>query len=198
MIDNDATADAGGHAAHSAGRLYLQVIVAIAMPSAIWPNIGASLKPLGDGFVKLVRMTIAPLIFLTVTTGIAGLGEPGAFGRVAAKAFAYFLTLSTLALIVGLIVANVVRPGALLHIDPRTLDAHAVADYAAKAREQSLTGFLTGIIPDTLASPLAGGEILQVLLVAILSGIAIALVGERAKPLSSSRPMRWCSGSSAC
>jgi len=187
MIDKDgAVDDAGAHAAHSAGRLYLQVIAAIALGIAIgalWPHVGASLKPLGDGFVKLVRMTIAPLIFLTVTTGIAGLGQPGAFGRVAAKAFAYFLTLSTLALVVGLIVANVVRPGALLHIDPRTLDAHAVADYAAKAHEQSVTGFLTNIIPDTLASPLAGGDILQVLLVAILSGIAIALVGQRAQPL---------------
>ena len=183
MID---TQDAADRVARPHGHLYLQVLGAIALGilvGAVWPDVGASLKPLGDTFVKLVRMTIAPLIFLTITTGIANLGEPGAFGRVFAKAFGYFLLMSTLALIVGLVVANVVRPGALLHIDPATLDAHAVAQYTSKAHEQTLVGFLTNIVPDTLVSPLAAGEILQVLLVAILSGIAIALVGERAKPV---------------
>jgi aerobic C4-dicarboxylate transport protein len=164
----------------------VQVIVAILLGvavGAIWPDFGAALKPLGDGFVKLVRMVIAPLIFLTIVGGIARLSELGTVGRIAAKAFAYFLSVSTLALIIGLVVANVVRPGAGMHIDPATLDAAKVADYAAKAHDTTITGFLTGIIPTTLFGALAGGEILQVLLVAILSGIALALVSERAAPL---------------
>ena len=166
--------------------LYVQVLVAILLGvtvGAIWPDVGAALKPLGDGFVKLVRMVIAPLIFVTIVGGIARLSELGAVGRIAAKAFAYFLTVSTFALMVGLLVANVVRPGARLHIDPATLDASKVADYAAKAHDTTIVGFLTGIIPDTLLGALAGGEILQVLLVAILFGISLALVSDRAAPL---------------
>jgi aerobic C4-dicarboxylate transport protein len=150
-----------------------------------WPETGAALKPLGDGFIKLVKMVIAPVIFLTIVTGIAGMREIGTVGRVAAKAFAYFLFFSTLALILGLVVANVVQPGAGMHIDPATLNPGKIADYAAKAHETTLTGFLLAIIPTTLVSALAEGEILQVLLVAILFGIALALVGERGKPLLS-------------
>jgi aerobic C4-dicarboxylate transport protein len=168
------------------GHLYVQVLLAIAAGVTIgyvWPQLGEALKPLGDGFIKLVRMIIAPVIFLTVVTGIAGMKEVGAVGRVAAKAFAYFLTFSTLALIVGLIVANVVRPGAGLHIDPAKLGGGAISDYAAKAHESTLTGFLLSIIPDTLVSALTGGNILQVLLVAILFGIALALVGKPADPV---------------
>lgn len=166
--------------------LYVQVLLAIVAGIAIgyfWPQLGEALKPLGDGFIKLVKMIIAPVIFLTVVTGIAGMKEVGAVGRVAGKAFAYFLTFSTLALIVGLIVANVVRPGAGLHIDPATLDSGAIADYAAKAHESTLAGFLLGVIPDTLISAFTSGNILQVLLVAILFGIALALVGRPAEPV---------------
>ncbi|UAK25024.1 dicarboxylate/amino acid:cation symporter [Sphingomonas nostoxanthinifaciens] len=166
--------------------LYAQVIVAIVagvIVGHVWPAFGASLKPLGDGFVKLVRMIIAPVIFLTIVSGIAHLRELGAVARIAGKAFAYFLTLSTAALIIGLIVANVVQPGAGMHIDPATLDASKVATYAAKAHDQTITGFLLAIIPDTMLSALAGGEILQVLFVAILTGIAIGFVGEPARPL---------------
>ncbi|WP_404713231.1 dicarboxylate/amino acid:cation symporter [Sphingomonas sp. MMS24-J13] len=166
--------------------LYLQVIVAIILGIVVgefWPDIGAALKPLGDGFVKLVRMVIAPLIFLTIVGGIARLSELSAVGRIAAKAFGYFIAVSTLALIVGLIVANVIRPGASMHIDPATLDATKVADYAAKAHDTTVTGFLMAIIPTTLFGALADGEILQVLLVAILAGISLALVSDRAAPL---------------
>jgi aerobic C4-dicarboxylate transport protein len=166
--------------------IYVQVLGAIllgVLVGHLWPGFGAALKPLGDGFVKLVRMIIAPVIFLTIVGGIAHLRELGALGRIVAKAFAYFLTLSTFALIVGLIVANMVQPGAGLHIDPATLDSSKIADYAAKAHEQSVTGFLLAIIPQTLLGALAEGEILQVLFVAILVGIAITLVGERAAPL---------------
>lgn len=157
--------------------LYVQVLTAIALGALLGhlaPEFGASLKPLGDGFIKLVKMIIAPVIFVTVATGIAGMSDLKAVGSVAGKAFAYFLTFSTLALIIGLVVANVVRPGEGLGIDPATLDAAAVADYADKAEATSLTGFMLGIIPETLFSAMTDGQILQVLLVAILAGIAIA------------------------
>ncbi len=162
--------------------LYLQVLIAIAAGVILghfWPATGEAMKPIGDGFIKLVKMIIAPVIFLTIVTGIAGMRDLGAVGRVAAKAFAYFLTFSTFALIVGLIVANVVRPGAGLHIDPATLDASKVADYAAKAHETSITGFLMAIIPESLLSALVDGNILQTLFVAILFGIGLATTGER-------------------
>jgi aerobic C4-dicarboxylate transport protein len=157
--------------------LYVQVLVAIALGAAVGhfaPEFGAALKPLGDAFIKLVKMIIAPVIFVTVATGIAGMRDLKAVGSVAGKAFAYFLTFSTLALIIGLIVANVVRPGEGLNIDPASLDTAAVADYADKAETTSITGFLLGIIPDTLFSAVTDGQILQVLLVAILAGVAIA------------------------
>jgi len=135
--------------------LYVQVLIAIAAGVLVGhfaPATGEALKPLGDIFIKLVKMVIGPVIFLTTVTGIAGMRELAAVGRVAAKAFAYFLTFSTLALIVGLIVANVVRPGDGLNIDPATLDPAKVADYAAKAHETSLTGFLAAMIPTTFVS----------------------------------------------
>lgn len=166
--------------------LYVQVLVAIALGILIghfWPETGAALKPLGDAFIKLVKMIIAPVIFLTIVTGIAGLRELSTVGRVVGKAFAYFITVSTLALIVGLVVANVVQPGAGMNIDPATLDGAEVASYAARAHDQSITAFLMNIIPTTLTSALTEGEILQVLFVAILFGIALAMVGERGDPL---------------
>jgi aerobic C4-dicarboxylate transport protein len=128
-------------------------------------------------------MIIAPVIFLTVVTGIAGMADLKAFGRVGAKALTYFLTFSTLALMVGLIVANLVRPGEGLNVDPASLDAGAVAAYAAQAHEQSLAGFLLRIIPDTLIGAFTSGEILPVLFVAILFGIALAMLGERGERL---------------
>ena len=166
--------------------LYFQVLVAIALGVTIghfWPATGEAFKPLGEGFIKLVKMVIAPVIFLTVVSGIAGMRELGSVGRVAAKAFGYFLFFSTLALILGLIVANVVQPGAGMNIDPRTLDAGAVAGYAHQAHETTVTGFLMGIIPTTLASALTEGSILQTLFVAVLFGIAMVLVGKPAEPL---------------
>ncbi|MFW2851335.1 dicarboxylate/amino acid:cation symporter [Sphingomonas sp. TX0543] len=162
--------------------LYLQVLIAIAlgvMLGHFWPATGEAMKPIGDGFIKLVKMIIAPVIFLTIVTGIAGMRDLRAVGRVAGKAFAYFITFSTVALIVGLIVANVVRPGAGLHIDPATLDAGKVADYAAKAHETSITGFLMSIIPESFLSALTEGNILQTLFIAILFGIGLATIGER-------------------
>lgn len=162
--------------------LYLQVLAAIVAGVLVGhfaPQTGEALKPLGDAFIKLVKMIIAPVIFLTIVTGIAGMRDLAAVGRVAGKAFAYFLFFSTLALVVGLIVANVVQPGAGLNIDPATLDAAKVAGYAEKAHETTLTGFLLSVIPDTFVSALTEGNILQTLFVAILFGIGLAMIGER-------------------
>lgn len=168
--------------------LYVQVLVAIALGVVVghvWPATGAALKPLGDAFIKLVKMIIAPVIFLTIVTGIAGMRDLAAVGRVAAKAFAYFLFFSTLALFVGLAIANLIRPGQGLNVEPASLNAGAVASYAHKAHETTLTGFLMSVIPDTLVSALTAGNILQVLFVAILFGIALMLVGERGERLLS-------------
>ena len=166
--------------------LYVQVLIAVALGVLVgwlWPSVGASLKPLGDGFIKLVKMIITPVIFLTVVTGIAGMRDLGAFGRIAAKALGYFIVVSTLALAVGLVVANVVQPGAGLNVDPSTLDTSKVATYVTKAHETTLTGFLLNIIPDTMFSAFTSGEILQVLLVSILFGIALAMLGDRGDKL---------------
>jgi aerobic C4-dicarboxylate transport protein len=164
----------------------VQVLAAIVLGAVIghvWPATGEALKPLGDAFIKLVKMIIAPVIFLTVTTGIAGMRDIGKVGTVAAKAFAYFLTVSSFALVVGLVVANVVRPGAGMNVDPATLDVGAVEDYAAKSHEMTITGFLMDIIPQTVAGAFVSGNILQVLFFAIPFGVALAMVGERGDPL---------------
>lgn len=160
--------------------LYVQVLIAIAAGIALGhfaPAAGAALKPLADLFIALVKMVIPPVIFLTVATGIAGLRDLREAGRIAAMALGYFLALSTLALVVGLVAAHTIRPGAGLNIDPATLDAGKVADYAAKAHDATVTGFLSAIVPDTFASALTSGSLLQVLLVAILFGVALALSG---------------------
>ncbi|HKX79688.1 MAG TPA: dicarboxylate/amino acid:cation symporter [Novosphingobium sp.] len=164
------------------GRLYVQVLAAITAGVLLGhfaPATGEAMQPLGDMFIKLVKMVIAPVIFLTIVTGIAGMRDLASFGRVAAKAFGYFLFFSTLALVVGLIVGNLVRPGAGLNIDPASLDAGKIAEYSAKAHETTVTGFLGAMIPETFLSSLTQGNILQVLVVAILFGIALASVGQR-------------------
>jgi aerobic C4-dicarboxylate transport protein len=161
--------------------LYTQVVIAIIAGIAVgvlWPKTGVALQPLGDAFIKLVKMIIAPVIFLTITTGIAGMRAVSEIGRVAGRAFAYFFAVSTLALIVGLVVANVVQPGAGMNIDPSTLNVDAVKDYAGKAEEASIVKFLLNIIPTTMLSAFTEGSILQVLLVAVLFGFSLALVGK--------------------
>lgn len=164
----------------------MQVLAAIVAGGLIGhfaPETGVALKPLGDAFIKLVKMIIAPVIFLTIVTGIAGMRDLGSVGRVAGKAFAYFLFFSTVALIIGLIVANVVQPGAGMNIDPATLATGEVDDYARKAKDQTLTAFLMGIIPETVAGAFVSGNLLQVLFIAISFGIALAMVGEATQPL---------------
>ncbi|MBU1376424.1 MAG: dicarboxylate/amino acid:cation symporter [Alphaproteobacteria bacterium] len=167
-------------------QLYLQVLVAIALGAAIghfWPATGEALKPLGDAFIKLVKMIIAPVIFLTVVTGIAGMRDLGKVGGVALKAFAYFFTVSSFALLVGLIVANVVQPGAGMNIDPASLDAEAVKGYAAKSHDMTIVGFLMEVIPTTVVSAFTEGNILQVLFFSIPFGLALAMIGDRGQPV---------------
>jgi len=167
-------------------QLYLQVLVAIALGAVIghvWPATGEALKPLGDAFIKLVKMIIAPVIFLTVVTGIAGMRDIGKVGGVAAKAFAYFFTVSSFALVVGLIVANVVQPGAGMNIDPASLDAEAVKGYAAKSHDMTIVGFLMDIIPTTVVTAFTEGNILQVLFFSIPFGLALAMIGDRGEPV---------------
>ena len=167
--------------------LYVQVIFAIIVGILLghfFPEFGESLKPLGDAFIKLVKMIIAPVIFITVVTGIAGMNDMKSVGRVAGKAMLYFLTFSTLALVVGMVIANIIQPGAGLNIDPSTLQSTKVSEYVSKAQESSMIAFFMNIIPTTVLSPLTEGNILQVLFVSVLFGVALASVGERGKPIT--------------
>ena len=167
-------------------QLYFQVVVAIILGVLLGhfePAFATEFKPLGDAFIKLVKMIIAPVIFLTIVTGIAGMSHLRTVGRVFGKAMAYFLFFSTLALVVGLIVANVVQPGAGMNINVADLDQTAVKSYVAKSHELTLVGFAMDIIPKTLLSPFVGDNILQVLFVAVLFGAALAMVGDRGAPV---------------
>lgn len=166
--------------------LYIQVIFAILLGIALghfYPDIGESLKPLGDAFIKIVKMIIAPVIFLTVVTGIAGMNNMKAVGSVVGKSMLYFLTFSTLALIIGLIAANIIRPGDGLNISPESLDSSKIIGYVEKAHESSIVGFLMNIIPETVVSPLVNGNILQVLFIAVIFGIALASTGKKGEPI---------------
>lgn len=166
--------------------LYIQVLIAIVFGVSLgyfYPDLGEKMKPLGEGFIKLVKMIIAPVIFLTVSTGIAGMSDLKKVGRVAGKAFIYFFTFSTLALIIGMIVSHIVQPGKGLNINPNTLNGAEVEKYVKAAHDNSLVSFIFNIIPETLFSPLTGDNILQVLLVAILFGVALAVTSEKSQPI---------------
>ncbi|WJI15481.1 dicarboxylate/amino acid:cation symporter [Pseudoxanthomonas winnipegensis] len=166
--------------------LYFQVIVAIIIGVLVGyfdPKLGEALKPLGDAFVKLVKMIIGPVIFLTIVTGIAGMTHLRSVGRVFGKAMIYFLFFSTLALIVGMVVAHVVQPGAGMNVNVADLDHTKVDQYVNATHDMTVTGFLMDIIPKTLISPFVGDNILQVLFVAVLFGIALAMTGERGRPV---------------
>jgi len=166
--------------------LYVQVLIAISIGVVLGyfqPDLAVSLKPLGDAFIKLIKMIIAPIIFCTVVLGIAGMEDLKSVGRTGALAILYFEVLSTIALMIGLIVVNVVQPGAGMNVDPASLDVHAVAAYAGPGKMQTITQFLLEIIPETLVGAFARGEILPVLFIAILSGFALHLTGERGRPL---------------
>ncbi|MBG2803434.1 dicarboxylate/amino acid:cation symporter [Proteus sp. WDL240414] len=166
--------------------LYVQVIIAIILGILLghfYPDVGESFKPLGDGFIKIVKMIIAPVIFLTVVTGIAGMNNMKTVGKVAGKSMIYFLTFSTIALIIGLITANIIRPGDGLNISPESLDSSRVEMYVTQAHSSSLVSFLMNIIPDTIVSPLVNGNILQVLFVSVIFGLALASIGSQGEPV---------------
>ncbi len=167
--------------------LYVQVLIAIAIGILIghfYPDTGKALKPLGDGFISLIKMMIAPVIFCTVVHGISSMGDLKRVGRVGLKALIYFEVVSTIALIVGLIVGELVHPGSGFNIDPATLDSKAVATYVTKAKEDGIVAHLMAIIPNSFIGALANGDLLQVLLVSILSGFAIALMGPVGEPIA--------------
>jgi len=165
------------------GHLYFWVLLAILAGGVLGyldPSAAVKLKPLGDGFIALVKVLIGPIIFCTVVLGIAGAGDMKKVGRVGAKALLYFEIVSTVALLIGLVVVNTLRPGAGFNADPRTLDGGAVADYAKRAATQSTTEFVLGIIPTTFLDAFTGsGNLLQVLFVAILFGYALTRMGSR-------------------
>jgi len=167
--------------------LYVQVLTAITIGILLghfYPHVGEQMKPLGDGFIKLIKMLIAPIIFCTVVHGIAGMKDLKRVGRVGLKALIYFEVLTTLALVVGLIVVNIWQPGAGINADLKTIDTRSIQIYTTKAGQQSTVEFFLNIIPSTIVGAFAEGEILQVLFFAILFAFALSLMGEHAKPVT--------------
>jgi aerobic C4-dicarboxylate transport protein len=163
-----------------------QVLFAVAAAVVLGyfrPATAMAMKPLGDGFIRLITMIITLIIFCTVVTGIAGMEDMKKVGRVGGKALIYFEVVSTLALLIGLGVGNFVQPGAGFNVNPATLDAKAVADYAGQAKAQSVSDFVLHIVPSTVVDAFAKGDILQVLLISILFGFAVSVMGARGKPL---------------
>src|SRR5688500_9957388 len=166
--------------------LYVQVLTGIAIGVTLgyfWPATGAAMKPLGDGFIRLIRMIIAPIIFGTVVVGIAKMGDMKNVGRIGLAALIYFEIVSTLALVIGLIVINLLQPGVGINADPATLDASSVKAYASTAQQLSTTDFVMNIIPTTVVDAFARGEILQVLFFSVLFGLALLHFGEKGRGL---------------
>jgi aerobic C4-dicarboxylate transport protein len=166
--------------------LWVQVLIAIAVAIVLGclnPAKAIAMKPLGDGFIRLITMIISLIIFCTVVSGIASMRDMKKVGRVGGKALLYFEVVSTVALFIGLMVGNLVRPGRDLNVNPASLDAKAVAEYAGQAKAQSLPEFLLHIIPNTIVDAFAKGDILQVVFIAVLFGFALAMIGDRGNPL---------------
>src|SRR5215207_7080909 len=167
--------------------LYAQVLVAIALGVLLghfFPGIGEQMKPLGDTFIKLIKMLIAPIIFCTVVHGIASMDDMKKVGRVGLKALIYFEVMTTLALIIGLVIVNLWQPGAGMNVDPAALDTKSIQSYTQRAGEQSTLDFFMHIVPNTVVGAFAEGEILQVLFFAILFAFALHALGEHGKPLT--------------
>src|SRR2546421_257862 len=166
--------------------LSFQVLVGIAIAIVLGyfsPSAAVAMKPLGDAFIRLITMIITVIIFCTVVTGIAGMSDMKKVSRVGGKALLYFEVVSTLALVIGFIAAHTATPGAGFNVDPATLDAKAVAQYAGKAKEQTIVEFMLNIIPNTVIDAFARGDILPVVLISILFGYVLSRLGERAKPI---------------
>ncbi|MDN4634317.1 C4-dicarboxylate transporter DctA [Sphingomonas sp. PsM26] len=168
------------------GQLWFQVLAGTVLGILLGhfsPATGVAMKPFGDAFIKLIRMMIGPVIFVTVVHGIAGMNDMKSVGRVALKSILYFEAVTILALIFGLVMVDLWQPGAGMNIDVAAIDTASIKTYVATAHDQSITGYFMGIIPDTFASALTEGHVLQVLFVSVLFGIAIAAIGERGKPV---------------
>lgn len=166
--------------------LSFQVLAGVAIAVILGyvnPTMAVSMKPLGDVFIRMITMIITLVIFCTLVTGIAGMEDMKKVGRVGGKALLYFELVSTMALLIGLLVGNLAHPGSGFNIDPKTLDARAVAEYAGQAKAQNITDFLVHIIPNTIVDAFSRGDILQVLLVSVLFGFALSIAGPRCKPL---------------
>lgn len=166
--------------------LYAQVIFGIIIGIALgffYPSFAVKLKPLGDGFIKLVKMMIAPVVFCTIVSGIASMQDVKKVGRVGIKAIIYFEVITTLALMIGLVVVNILKPGAGMNVDPSTLDANTVASYVTQGKSTNVVDFLLNIIPENIVNALSNGNLLQVLFFSVLFGIALARIGEKAKPM---------------
>jgi aerobic C4-dicarboxylate transport protein len=166
--------------------LYFQVLFAISIGVILgnfYPETGTAMKPLGDGFIKLIKMIIAPIIFCTVVTGIAGMEDMKKVGRVGGKALLYFEVVTTLALAIGLFIVSVIQPGVGFNADVTKLDTKALTAYTTAAKSQSLVDFVMNIIPNSVVDAFAKGDILQVLFFAILFGFALSAFGEKGKPL---------------
>jgi aerobic C4-dicarboxylate transport protein len=166
--------------------LYVQVLAAILIGVLLghfYPALGTQMKPLGDGFIKLIKMLIAPIIFCTVVHGIASMSDMRKVGRVGLKALLYFEGMTTLALVIGLVVVNLLQPGVGMHVDPASLDTRAIQTYTQGAAQQSVAGYFLHVVPDTVVGAFAEGEILQVLLIAVLFAFALHGLGDRGKPL---------------
>ena len=166
--------------------IYIQVLLAITIGILLgcyYPGFAVQLKPLGDGFIKLIKMMIAPIIFCTIVTGIAGMQNTKKVGRVGLKAILYFEVVTTLALIIGLIVINVLKPGVGMNVDVASLDTKAVENYITESKNQSVTDFLLHVIPDNIVNALSTSNILQVLFFSVLLGFSLSKIGEKAAPL---------------
>jgi aerobic C4-dicarboxylate transport protein len=166
--------------------LYVQVLIAVALGILLghfYPEFGTAMKPLGDNFLKMIKLMVAPLIFCTVVHGIASMRDIKAVGRIGVKALIYFEVMTTLALMIGLLVVNLLKPGAGMHIDPSTLDASAIASYTKAAHDQTVVGFVSNIIPKTVFGAFADGDLLQVLFISIILAFGLQMLGERGKPL---------------
>lgn len=185
MYPNPSEAQANG-GRRKRDTLYLQVLVAIVLGAIVGyvkPAWGVAVQPLGDGFIKLIKMLIAPLIFATVVAGIAGMGDLKRIGRVGIKALVYFEVVTTIALVIGLVVINILKPGVGMHASAGTIDAHAVSGYITEGKAQSATDYILNIIPKTFVGAFSGGDVLQVLLLALLFGVALARLGDHARPI---------------
>lgn len=166
--------------------LYVQVLAGVfagILVGYLFPDAGKALKPLGDGFIKLIKMMIAPVIFCTVAHGIASLEDMKKLGRVGVKAIFYFEVVSTFALLIGMLVVNVLQPGAGFNVDPTTLDSKTTSGYVTRAHSLSMVDFVLHIIPNTFFEAFISGDLLQLLLISILSGVAVASLGEKGKPI---------------